>query len=88
MRSKIILKIKNFFVVKQLHEPNVYQNKPVSGVGPEWVVNCRQMQDLQNAHDISDNTGDKEVGNIPSFNPKRKLKETPNTHKYATQAKE
>ena len=27
------------------------------------------------------------MGNIPPFNPKVKLKETPNTHKYATQAK-
>ena len=80
-------KDQEFIVVKQLHEPDVYQNKPVNGVGSEWVINCRQLKDLQKAHDISDNTSDKEVDNIPSFNPKVKLKETPHTHKYATWAK-
>ena len=65
----------------------MYQIKPVNGVGLECVVNCRQLQDLQKAHVVNDNTGDKEVGNIPSFNPKVKLKETSNTHKYATWAK-
>ena len=63
-------------MVKQLHQPNVYQIKPVSGVGPGQIVNHRQLQDLQKAHDISDNNCDKEVSNIPSFNPKVKLKET------------
>ena len=87
-------KIKNHFkdqefvVVKQLQEPNVYQNKPVNGVGPEQVVNCRQLQDLQKAHDNNDNTSDREVGNVPSLNPKVKLKdETPHTQRYATHAK-
>ena len=71
--------------VKHLHEPNVYQIKPsVNGISPEWVVNCRQLQDLQKAHDISDSTSHEEVGNIPSFNPKVKLKETAHTHRYTT----
>ena len=80
-------KDQEFVVVKQLHEPNVYQIKPVNCIGPEQVVNCRQLQDLQKAHDISSNTSDEEVGNIPSFNPKVKLKETPHIHRYATWAK-
>ena len=51
-------------MVKQLHEPNVYWIKPVNGAGAEWAVNHRQLQDLQIAHDYSDNTSDEEVGNI------------------------
>ena len=51
----------------------------------EFVV-VKQLH-KPNAHDNSDNTSDKEVSNIPSFNPKVKLKETHHTHKYATQAK-
>ena len=78
-------------VVKQLCEPNVYQIKPVNGVGPERVVNCRQLQDLQKAHDDKDNRSNKGMGkvpNVPSFNPKVKLKdEIPYTHRYATQEK-
>ena len=84
-------KDREFVVVKQLHEPNVYRIKPVNGVGPERVVNCRQLQDLQRAHDDKDNSSNKGMGNIPnvpSFNPKVKLKdETPHTHRYATWAK-
>ena len=33
-------------MVEQLHEPNVYHIKPVNSVGVEWIVNCRQFQDL------------------------------------------
>ena len=73
-----------FVVVEEPHEPNVYQIKPVSCVSPEWVVNCRQLQDLQKAHNDSDNTSDEKMGNIPSFNAKVRLKEAPHTHKYAT----
>ena len=81
-------KDQEFVVVKQLCESNVYQIKPINGIGPEWVVNCRQLQDLQKAHDNNDNTSNKEVSNVPSFNPKAKLKdETPHTHRYATWAK-
>ena len=40
-------KDQEFVVVIQLHEPNVYQIKPVNGVNLEWVVNCRQLQDLK-----------------------------------------
>ena len=74
-------------MVKQLHRPNVYQIRPVNGAGPEWVVNHRQLQDLQKAHDNNDNSSEQQMGNIPSFNPEVKLKETPHTQKYATQAK-
>ena len=42
-------KDQEFVVLKQLHKPNVYQIRPVSGVSPEQVVNCRQLQDLQKA---------------------------------------
>ena len=58
-----------FGVVEQLCEPNAYQIKPVNGFGPEWIVNCRQLQNLQKAHNDSDNTSDEEMGNIASFNP-------------------
>ena len=79
-------KDQEFVVVKQLYEPNVYWIKPVNGVSQEWVVNCGQLQDLQKAHDNNDNTSNKEAGNVPSFDPKVKLKdETPHTHRYATQ---
>ena len=74
-------------MVEQLYEPNVYQIKPVNGVGPEQIVNHRQLQDLQEAHNDSDNTSDEDMGSIPSYNPKVKLKEAPHIHKYATQAK-
>ena len=75
-------------VMKQLHESNVYQIKLVNGVGPEWVVNCRQLQDLQKGQDNNDNTSDREVGNVPFLDPKVKLKdETPPTHRYATWTK-
>ena len=36
-------KEQEYVVVKQLCEPNVSQIRPVSGVGPEWVVNHRQI---------------------------------------------
>ena len=40
------------------------------------------------AHDNNDNNSDREVGNVPSLNPKVKFKdETPHTHRYATWAK-
>ena len=81
-------KDQEFVVVKQLHEPNVYRIQPVNGVGPGQIVNCRHLQDLQKTHDNNDNTSDREVGNVPSLNPKVKLKdETPHTHRYATGAK-
>ena len=81
-------KDQEFVMVKQLHEPNVYWIKPVNGVSPEWVANCRQLQALQKAHDNNDNTNNEEVGNVPSFSPKVRLRdETPHTHRYATQAK-
>ena len=63
IRSKTILQTKSV-VVKQLHEPNLYQIRPVNSVGPEWVVNCRQLQDLQKAHGNSDNTSGEEMGSI------------------------
>ena len=44
-------------------------------------------QDLQKAHDDSDNTSEKEIGKTPSINTEVTLKETPHTHKYATKAK-
>ena len=50
-------------------------------------MNHKQLQDLQKVHNESDTTSDEEMGNIPSFNPKMRLKEPPNTHKYATWAK-
>ena len=50
-------------------------------------MNCRQLQDLQKVHTDSDNTNDEEMGNIPSFNPKVRLKEAPHNHKYTTWAK-
>ena len=60
----------------------------MNGVGPERVVNCRQLQDLQKAHDNNDDTSDREVGNVPSLNPKIKFKdETPHTHRYAIRTK-
>ena len=74
-------------MVEQLCKPKVYQIKPVSGVDTEWIVNCRQLQDLQKAYDDSDNNSDVEMGNIPSYNPKVKLKETPHTHQYVNGAK-
>ena len=82
--NKDCFKDQEFVVVKQLCEPNVYPIKPVNGVSPEQVVNCRQLQDLQKAHD-NNNNSNKEVGNVPnvpSFNCKVKLKnETPHTHR-------
>ena len=77
-------KDQEFVVVKQLHESNVYQIKPVSGVCLDWIVNCRQLQDLQKAHDNSDKTSDEEMGNITSYNPKIGLNEAPHAHKYDT----
>ena len=77
-------KDQEFVVEEQLHEPNEYQIKAVSGVAPEQIVNYRQLKDLQKAHNESDTTSDKEMSNIPSFNPKTRLKEPPHTHKYAT----
>ena len=74
-------------MVKHFCEPNVYQIKLVDDVCPEQTVNCRQLQDLQKANDDSDNTSEKEIGKMPSLIPKVTLKETPHTHKYATQAK-
>ena len=50
-------------------------------------INYRQLQDHQKAHVNSDNTSEEEVGNIPSFNPIVKLKETPHTHRYTTWSK-
>ena len=75
-------------MVEQLHEPNVYCIKPVNGVGLEWIVYCRQLQDLKKAQNKIDTTSVEEMGNIPSFNPRTQLKETSHSHKYATQAKE
>ena len=72
-------------MVEQLHEPNVYRIKPVNGVSTEWTVNHRLLQDLHKAHNNSDNTSDEEMVNVPYYNPKGKLKETPHTNKYATQ---
>ena len=70
-----------FVVGKQLCEPNVYRITPVNGFGQEWVVNHRQLQDLQNAHDNNHNTSGREVGNVPSLNPKVRLKDkTLHTH--------
>ena len=62
-------------------------NLMCNSVSPEWIVNCRQLQDLQKAHNESDTTSDEEVGNIPSFNPNTRLKEPSHIHKYATGAK-
>ena len=55
-KIQVHFKDEEFVLVKQLHEPNVYQIRPVNGVGPEWVVNCRQLQDLQNVFDNNDNS--------------------------------
>ena len=46
-----------------------------------------KVLDPQNALDNNDNSSEEQMGNIPSFNPKMKLKETPCAHKYATQPK-
>ena len=73
-------------MVEQLHELNVYQIKQVNGVSPGQIMSCRQLQDLQKAKHESDTTSGEEMGNIPSFSPKIRLKEPPNIHKYATQA--
>ena len=54
-------------VVEQLCEPNVYQIKPVNGIIPEQTVNCRQLQDVQKAHDDSDNTSEEEIGKKVTF---------------------
>ena len=77
-------KDQEFVVMEQLGKPNVYHIKPVNDVGLKWIVNCRQLQDLQKAHNESDTTSDEEMGDIPSFNPRTQLKETPHNHKYAT----
>ena len=74
-------------VVEKICKPNVYQTKPVNGVGLEQIVNHRQLQDLQKAHSESSTTSDEEMGNIPFFNPKTRLNEPPHNHKYATWAK-
>ena len=37
--------------------------------------NCQQLQDLQRAHDDSDTNSEEEMGEMPSFNPRAKLKE-------------
>ena len=73
--------------MEQLCKHNVYQIKPVNWVSLGRIVNCRQLQDLQKAHNESDTTSDEEMGIITSFNPKVTLKEPPHIHKYATQAK-
>ena len=73
-------------MVEQLHEPNVYHIQTGNGVSLEWIVNCRQLQDLQKAHNESDTTSDQKMGHIPSFNPRTELKETPHSHKYSTGA--
>ena len=80
-------KDQEFVVVEQLHEPDMYCIKPVNGVSLEKIVNCRQLQDLQKAHNESDTTSDEEMGDIPSFNPKMRLIASPHTHKYATWTK-
>ena len=72
-------------MVEQLHKPNVYHIKSINGDSPEHVVNCRQLQDLQEAH--NDSNSEEEMGNIPSFNPRTHLKDIPHSHKYATQEK-
>ena len=67
-------KYQEFVVVEQHHNPYVYQIKPINDVGPEQTVKCRQLQDLQKAHNESDTTSDEEMGDIPSLNPKARLK--------------
>ena len=54
----------DFVVVEQFHKPNVYKIKPGNGVSLEQVVNCRQLHNLQKAHNHSGNTNDEEMGNI------------------------
>ena len=49
------------FVVVELHKPNMYWIRPVSGIGPEQIVNHRQLQDLQKAHNESDTTSDEKM---------------------------
>ena len=57
-------------MIEQLDEPKVYCIKPVNGDSSAWIVNHRQLQDLQKAYDESDTTSKEEMGNIPSFNPR------------------
>ena len=52
-------------MVEQLCKPNVYQLKSVSGVGPDWIVNFRQLQDLHKAHNDSDNSSVEEWALYP-----------------------
>ena len=80
-------KDQEFVVVEQLCKSNMYCIRPVSGDGPEWVVNYRQLHDLQKANNESDKTGEEEMGGIPCFNLRTQLKETPYHHKYASQAR-
>ena len=78
-------KDQEFVMVKWLHKHNVYHVKQVNGNGAEEIVNCQQLQDLQRAHNGSDTSSEEEVGEIPSFSPKDRLKEDmPYQHIYAT----
>ena len=76
-------------MVEQLHKPNVYQIKPVNGVGPGMDYkpqdNYKICQKAHNERDIS--LVMRKLADIPYFNPKVRLKEPPHSHKYATQAK-
>ena len=67
-------KDQKFVMFEWLCKPNVYHSKPVNGDDLEQIVNCQQLQDLQRAHDDSDISSEEEMGEIPSFNPRAKLK--------------
>ena len=77
-------KDQEFTMIKRLWEPNAYCKRLVNDKVPQQVVNKRQLQDLETAHQEMDSSNE-ELSKVLSFNTEMSSNnQTLYEHHYAT----